>query len=281
MDGKVDIVVTGTLYIVATPIGNLDDFSPRAQRTLAQVDLIVAEDTRHSAILMRHFGIETPMLSMHEHNELSRIESLLERIRSGQSIAQISDAGTPLINDPGFRLVSAVREVGLPVTTIPGPSAPLVALTLSGLPVHRFSFEGFLPSKEGARTERLQSLAEETRTMIFFESPRRVLSALQTMERCFGGERRVAVARELTKMHESVYTAPLASLLVWIREDPNRLRGEFVLIVEGVCEAVVDGVEALRIVKLLAEELPPRKAAELASKITGVKKNKLYQSLLE
>ncbi len=273
--------MAGTLYIVATPIGNLEDLSPRAQRILAEVDLIVAEDTRHSGTLLHHFGIETPMRSMHEHNELERIDGLLQRLQQGKSIAQISDAGTPLINDPGYRLAQAAKRAEIEVTAIPGPSALLMALTLSGLPVDRFSFEGFLPAKQGARQQLLESLVAEVRTMLFFESPKRVKAALEAMRHALGGERRVAVARELTKLHESVHTAPLEELVEWIEEDPNRQRGEFVLVVEGAAEQQGDLVEAERIVRLLAAELPPRKAAALAAEITGLKKNQLYRLLVD
>ncbi len=273
--------MSGTLYIVATPIGNLEDLSPRAERTLREVDLIVAEDTRHSAPLLRHFGIETPMQSLHEHNEEARIALLLQRLQAGESVAQISDAGTPLINDPGYLLAQAAREAEVPVTAIPGPSAPVVALSLSALPVSRFSFEGFLPTRQGGRVKLLQSLAAEMRTMIFFESPRRVMESLQAMCQVLGETRRVAVARELTKLHESVHTAPLSELIPWMEEDANRQRGEFVLVVEGAAEQQEDLVEGERVVRLLAAELPPRKAAALAAEITGLKKNQLYRLLMD
>jgi 16S rRNA (cytidine1402-2'-O)-methyltransferase len=273
--------VEGILYIVATPIGNLADFSPRGQQVLAEVGLIVAEDTRHSRNLLNHYGIKTTMRSMHEHNEEHQVGALVEKLRQGVSIAQVSDAGTPLINDPGFRLASAAREAAIRVTTIPGPSAPIAALSLSGLSVSRFTFEGFLPAKQGAREQLLESLATEVRTMIFFESPRRVMAALGSMERCFGGSRRVAVARELTKLHETVHTAPLVELMGWMDEDPNRQRGEFVLVVEGASGVVEDHAEAYRLVQLLAKELPPRKAAAVAAQFSGAKKNQLYRSLME
>jgi len=274
-------IVSGVLYIVATPIGNLGDFSPRGQQALAAVDLIVAEDTRHSRNLLNHFGIDKPLLSMHEHNEANRVDSLVQRMLQGESVAQISDAGTPLISDPGYLLAHKAREEGVTVTTIPGPSAPVVALSLSGLPVSRFSFEGFIPSRATAREQFLQKLATETRTMIFFESPRRVMDALHSMGRCFGETRRVSVARELTKLHESVHTAPLNELIEWMGDDSNRQRGEFVLVVEGAQELECDESEAYRMVEILARELPPRKAADVVAEITGVRKNKLYRSLVE
>lgn len=273
--------MSGVLYIVATPIGNLEDLSPRAQRILDEVDLIVAEDTRHSQTLLKQFGIKTPLQSLHEHNEAAKVEGLLQQLQQGQSIAQISDAGTPLINDPGFRLASAARAADLEVSAIPGPSAPIVALTLSGLPVSRFSFEGFVPVKAQAKQQFLDALVAEPRTMLFFESPRRVMDTLRVMMKCWGGERRVAVARELTKLHEMVHHAPLAQLIPWMEEDENRQRGEFVLVAEGAPAVEEDRVEALRIVTLLAKELPPRKAAALAAEITGVKKNQLYRMLME
>lgn len=217
---------------------------------------------------------------MHEHNEEQRVDYIIEMMLDGKSIAQISDAGTPLVNDPGFRLALASREAGLEVTAIPGATAPIVALTLSGLAVDRFSFEGFLPTKQQARERSLQELSRENRTMIFFESPRRILATLEAMSSVFGEERKVSVARELTKMHESVHTAQLVELIEWIQQDPNRQRGEFVVVVEGAPkQSEVDSSEAQRIVKLLAEELPPRKAAAIAAEITGLKKNALYRMI--
>lgn len=273
--------MSGVLYIVTTPIGNLGDFSPRGQQTLSSVDLIVAEDTRHSRNLLNYFGIDKPLFSLHEHNEASRIDSLIQRLLQGDSVAQISDAGTPLINDPGYLLARRAREEGIEITAIPGPSAPVVALSLSGLPVNRFSFEGFIPSRAVAREQFLQQLAAETRTLIFFESPRRVVESLQAMRSCFGPERRVSVARELTKIHESVHTAPLCELIEWMESDSNNRRGEFVLVVEGAQEEDKDDSEAYRIVEIIARELAPRKAAAVAAEITGVRKNKLYRSLVE
>ena len=274
--------MAGTLYIVATPIGNLGDLSPRARETLEKVDLIVAEDTRHSRHLLDHFGIRKPMLSMHEHNEADRVEGLVERLLGGEQIAQVSDAGTPLINDPGFQLVMAAQQAEVEVVAIPGPSAPVAALSICGLPVSRFCFEGFLPAKQGAREQLLERLVSEPRTMVFLESPRRVVEALRSMARIFGEAREVAVARELTKLHESVHRAPLQTLVPWMEEDENRQRGEFVLVVSGAEEEVAaDLDEAKRVVELLATELPPRKAAALASRITGARKNHLYQMLLE
>ena len=274
--------MAGTLYIVATPIGNLGDLSPRARETLEKVDLIVAEDTRHSRHLLDHFGIRKPMLSMHEHNETDRVEELVERLLGGEQIAQVSDAGTPLINDPGFQLVMAAQQAEVEVVAIPGPSAPVAALSICGLPVSRFCFEGFLPAKQGAREQLLERLVSEPRTMVFLESPRRVVEALRSMARIFGEAREVAVARELTKLHESVHRAPLQTLVPWMEEDENRQRGEFVLVVSGAEEEVAaDLDEAKRVVELLATELPPRKAAALASRITGARKNHLYQMLLE
>lgn len=275
-------MVTGILYIVATPIGNLGDFSVRGQQVLADANLILAEDTRHSRRLLDHFGIETPLLSMHEHNEERRVDALVQRMVQGESIAQISDAGTPLVSDPGFLLARGARSAGVTVTAIPGASAPITALLLSGLPVNRFSFEGFLPSRATAREQFLQGLASESRTMIFFESPRRVVDALHAMRGIFGGERTASVARELTKLHESVHTAPLDELIEWVESDPDRQRGEFVLLVEGVerSGAEHDLEAGYRIVRILARELPPRKAAALAAEITGIRKNLLYRSLV-
>ncbi len=272
----------GTLYLVATPLGNLEDFTPRAQRVLSEVDLVLAEDTRHSRKLLDYFGIQTPMSALHEHNEQEVVSGFVERLQAGDSIAQISDAGMPLISDPGFLLARAAREAEIPVTVIPGASAPICALALSGLPVDRFTFEGFLPSKTEARKKALQALLEEPRTMIFFESPKRIFNTVQAAAEVFGAERLASVVREITKMHETAKTAPLGELVAWMEENPEQRRGEFVFLVEGKKELSDQKIaEAQRIAVLLVKELPPRKAAALAAEITGVRKNELYRFLLE
>jgi len=271
----------GTLYVVATPIGNLTDLSPRARDVLASVDVIAAEDTRHTRGLLSHFGIERPLVSLHEHNERRVLDDLVSRLRAGESVAQVSDAGTPLVSDPGFHLVRAAQEADIRVVPVPGPSAVLAALAAAGVPTDRFVFEGFLPSKEGARRKRLQELAAEPRTLVFFEAPHRIAETLADQAAIFGADREAAMARELTKTFETIRRAPLAELAAWVSEDANQRRGELVLVVHGApaAEGELDA-EALRVLKLLAAELPPRQAAALAAEITGKKKNLLYKALL-
>lgn len=270
------------LYIVATPIGNLADMSQRAIEILQSVDVIAAEDTRHSGFLLQHFAIKTPSVSLHDHNEQQRSETLLTRLQQGESIALISDAGTPLISDPGYKLVSLVREHGIPVIPIPGSCAVIAALSASGLPSDRFSFEGFLPSKQGARLQTLEKLAADTRTLIFYDSPRRLQSTLVDMVTVFGEERRVCLARELTKLHETINTKPLAELLDWVSNDPNQQRGECVLLVEGAKQHQdASEVEVNRVLNLLLKELPVKKAAAITSALLGVSKNNAYDMALK
>ena len=270
------------LYIVATPIGNLADMSQRAIEILQSVDVIAAEDTRHSGFLLQHFAIKTPSVSLHDHNEQERSETLLTRLQQGESIALISDAGTPLISDPGYKLVSLVREHGIPVIPIPGSCAVIAALSASGLPSDRFSFEGFLPSKQGARLQTLEKLAADTRTLIFYDSPRRLQSTLSDMVTIFGEERRVCLARELTKLHETINTKPLAELLEWVSNDANQQRGECVLLVEGAKQHQdASEVEVNRVLNLLLKELPVKKAAAITSALLGVSKNNAYDMALK
>lgn len=276
--------IPGTLYVVATPIGNLQDITARALQILRDAVLIAAEDTRHSARLLDHFGIRTPMVACHEHNERSGSDSLVERLLSGQDIALISDAGTPLISDPGFHLVRQAREAGVRVVPVPGACAAIAALSAAGLPSDRFVFEGFLPAKSGARSKRLQELAGEVRTLIFYEAPHRVLDSVQDMAQVFGAQRRAVLARELTKTFETIHAAPLSELAAWIAADSNQQRGECVLLVEGVDEKAgkeVLDAESQRILMLLAAELPLKKAAALTAQISGARKNLLYQWGLE
>lgn len=270
------------LYVVATPIGNLADMTARAIEVLQTVTLIAAEDTRHSARLMAHFNIKTPMISVHDHNERQRIERILERLAAGESIALISDAGTPLISDPGFVLVRAVREAQFRVVPVPGCSALVTALCAAGLPSDRFVFEGFLPAKSLARRQRLEALAREERTLIFYESTHRILASLEDMQACFGAERMVVAARELTKTFETIKGAPVAELLEWMRQDANQQKGEFVVLVQGAPAPADDALnaEAMRVLDVLLEELPIKQAAALAAKLTGLKKNFLYQAAL-
>ncbi len=269
----------GVLYVVATPIGNLGDMTPRAVETLQGVDLIAAEDTRHSGRLLSHFGIGTPTIALHEHNERTQAPRLVARIAAGESLALISDAGTPLLSDPGFHLVRLAREQGIRVVPVPGASALMAALSVSGLPTDRFVFEGFLPAKSGPRRKRLQALAGETRTLIFYEAPHRVRATLEDMAAVVGEGRRVVLARELTKTFETVKDAPLAELATWVRDDTDQQKGEIVLLLAGAPagEDDDDDSEARRILAVLLEELPLSQASVLAARITGLKKKQLYQ----
>lgn len=273
----------GVLYVVATPIGNLEDMSPRARQVLAEVALIAAEDTRHSGQLLAHFGIHTPMISLHDHNEAGRVPQLIDKLQQGQSIALISDAGTPLISDPGFEMVRAVQAAGLRVSPLPGPCALVAALSASGLPTDHFVFEGFLPVKAAARRQRVAELAHEPRTLVFYESVHRLEESLQDMQTAFGTERHAVLARELTKLHESLRSGTLAELCAWARQDPAAGKGEVVLLVAGA-EAVTSsavGVEPDALLEILLEELPLKQAVALAARITGAGRNELYKRALE
>ena len=270
----------GRLWVVATPIGNLDDLSVRAQAVLREVDLIAAEDTRHSAALLRHYGIGTRTFALHEHNEREAADDLVRRMRDGTRIALISDAGTPLVSDPGFRLVRAARAAGVPVSPVPGACAAIAALSVAGLPSDRFVFEGFLPPKAAARRARLGELAGETRTLICYESSHRVAESLADMAQVFGADRTAVVARELTKLFETVLDATLGELAQRVATEPDQQRGEFVLLVGGA-DADSDAArlaEGRRVFELLRKELPPSRAAKMASEITGASRKVLYQS---
>lgn len=273
--------VPGTLYIVATPIGNLEDMSARARRVLGEVDLIAAEDTRHSGKLLQHFGITTPLLSLHEHNETQRVQRLLEELRSGRSVALISDAGTPLISDPGYELVRAAHAAGITVSPVPGPSALTAALSAAGLPTDRFVFEGFLPARGAARRARLEALAGEPRTLVFYESVHRLADSLDDMRSVLGAARHAVLAREISKLHEAFHAGTLQDLAGWARTKAFPGRGEFVLLVAGAEASRRDESEILRVLDILLAELPVRQAAALAAKLTGEKKNRLYQLALE
>ena len=268
---------TGRLWVVATPIGHLDDMSARAVEVLKRVERIAAEDTRHSAPLLARYGIATPTTALHEHNEREEVERLLARLRAGAELALISDAGTPLISDPGFRLVRAARAAGVTVSPVPGPCAAIAALSVAGLPSDRFVFEGFLPAKAAARRERLAELAVEARTLVFYESSHRVRECLDDMAAVFGAARPAVLARELTKLFETVLDGTLAQLQARLAADPNQERGEFVLLVGGR-EAGEDErlAEGRRVFALLREELPPARAAKLAAAITGAPRKELY-----
>jgi len=275
----------GTLYVVATPIGNLEDIGARALRVLAEVALIAAEDTRHSARLLQHFGIQTPLAACHEHNERNEGGRFIERLQAGDDVALISDAGTPLISDPGYHLVRQARAAGVAVVPVPGACALIAALSAAGLPSDRFIFEGFLPAKAAGRQGRLQALVEESRTLIFYEAPHRLLESLGDLRDAFGGEREAVLARELSKTFETIRGLPLAQLYDWVASDGNQQRGECVLLVAGwkPPQGDVEHVpaQALKALDLLLAELPLKRAAALAAEITGVRKNLLYQLGLE
>lgn len=276
--------VDGVLYVVATPIGNLGDMTPRAVEILGGVALIAAEDTRHSAPLMRHFAISTPLTALHEHNERKVCERLVDRLARGESIALISDAGTPLVSDPGFVLVREARARGITVVPVPGASAAVAALSAAGLPSDRFVFEGFLAAKSGARRSRLEQLRGETRTLLFYESSHRIEGALADMAELFGGDRPALLARELTKLHETIHGDSLDGLVAFVAADPNQRKGEFVVVVHGASEeASADGVggEAERVLAILLEELPVKQASALTARITGARKRRLYERALE
>ena len=270
----------GTLYIVATPIGNLGDWSQRAQEILAKVSLIAVEDTRHSSKLLSHFGIQTKMFAYHEHNEKAASEKLLARLRSGESIALISDAGTPLISDPGYPLVSQAHAEGIRVSPVAGPSAVVAALSASGLPTDRFVFEGFLPNKSQARRSRLEILKTDTRTLVFYESPHRVVDTLADISSVFGAERVAVMARELSKTFETIKQASLQTLVEWVAEDQNQSRGEIVLMVHGAEASGPDNAEVERVLTILLKSLPVKEAATLAAEIMGGKKNAMYEQAL-
>jgi 16S rRNA (cytidine1402-2'-O)-methyltransferase len=269
----------GILYVVATPIGNLDDMTPRAVAVLKAVQVIAAEDTRHSGRLLAHYQIPTPTLALHEHNERELAPKLVARMGGGEDVALISDAGTPLVSDPGFHLVRLAREQGIKVVPIPGVSAVMAAISVSGLPSDRFVFEGFLPQKSGARQKRLQALVAEPRTLIFYEAPHRILHTLKDMATVFGPQRHAVLARELTKTFETIKDAALEQLLAWVKSDANQQKGEMVLLVHGAPEdgSATSDAEAVRILNILLEELSLSQASALAAKITGLKKKQLYQ----
>lgn len=274
-------IEAGALYVVATPIGNIDDLGPRARAVLAGVQLVAAEDTRHSGRLLQRLGIEQQLLSLHEHNERERIPRLIERLRAGDSVALVSDAGTPTVSDPGFPLVAAAHDAGLRVIPIPGASAIVAALAASGQPTDRFVFEGFLPAKAGPRRRRLEALGTETRTLVLYESAQRIEDTLAELVAVFGGERSATLARELTKAFETVRRAPLAELSAWVAADANQRRGEIVLVVAGAAEAERPAAELDTVLDLLLPELPPTRAAAIAARLTGCPRRQAYARALE
>lgn len=276
------IIEPSALYVVATPIGNLGDISARAVDVLSKVDAIAAEDTRHTAQLLQHFAIHTPLFSLHQHNESAKLAAVIERLRQGQSVALVSDAGTPLISDPGFPLVRALRRNGLRVIPIPGASSIIAALSIAGLPTDRFIFEGFLPAKSTARRMRLDALLYEPRTLVFLEASHRIVAMIDDLSAIFGAARPAVIARELTKQFEQVADGSLGELGAWLEADANHQRGEFVVLVAGAPELVteVDTPATRRLLQALLAELPTGKAVAVAVQATGLKRKDLYQLAL-
>ena len=266
----------GTLYIVATPIGNLEDLSPRAQRILATADLILAEDTRHSAGLLRSFDIRTRTQAFHEHNEEHMTARVMEHLRAGNNVALIADAGTPLISDPGFKLVRQAHAGNVPVTPVPGPSALVTALSCAGIPPGKFLFEGFLPARGEARRKRLTALAGVAHTLVFYEAPHRIKALLADAASILGADREACIARELTKKFETIRQDTLGGLSDWMEQDPNRSRGEFVLIIAGAVEQQTDNAELTRLLKILLESLSLKQAVRIATQLTGAGRNEVY-----
>jgi 16S rRNA (cytidine1402-2'-O)-methyltransferase len=272
----------GTLYVVATPIGNLADLTPRAREVLASVALIAAEDTRHTRQLLQSCGIGTALTSLHEHNEAQKSAALVARLAQGESIALVSDAGTPLVSDPGFDLVAAARHAGIAVVAIPGACAAIAALSVAGLPTDRFVFEGFLPAKTAARSERLEQLAREERTMIFYEAPHRLTEVLRDMARIFGAERSASISRELTKRFETTYSGTLAQLSDAAERDSDMSRGELVIIASGApSTSTALELDSNALLRALLEELSPSQAAKVAAHVTGLKRSDLYDTALK
>jgi 16S rRNA (cytidine1402-2'-O)-methyltransferase len=273
--------ISGTLYVVATPIGNLGDFSPRAREVLAQVGVIAAEDTRHTGQLLKAFGIHTPMLSLHEHNEAARAQALIERLTGGESVALVSDAGTPLISDPGYGLVAAARAQG--VNVVPGPCAAIAALSIAGLPTDRFTFEGFLPAKSAARRTTLENLQREPRTMVFYESPHRLRETVEDMRAIFGGQRRAVICREITKQFETTYAGTLEELQRMTLEQADMVRGEIVIVVAGsdAAPATAAMLDTDRLLRALLEDLSPSQAAKIAARLSDQKRSALYEQALQ
>lgn len=275
----------GTLYIVATPIGNLDDLSARASNVLAKVDVIAAEDTRHSGRLLQHLGLQKRLIALHDHNEKIRTGSLLDELAAGRSVALVSDAGTPLISDPGYVLVREARKRGFVVSPIPGPCALVTALSAAGLPTNRFLFVGFLPAKRSGRRATLEELHKESATLVFYESPHRILDAMRDIAGVLGETRDIVLGRELTKTFETFYSGEVSQVLAALESDPHGTKGEFVVMVHGARVAGDDeGAEAVdvdRLLGLLLAELPVKKVARMAAELTGRSKNELYQRALE
>jgi 16S rRNA (cytidine1402-2'-O)-methyltransferase len=268
------------LYIVATPIGNLEDITLRALRVLGEADVVAAEDTRHSRRLLAHHGLDRPMLALHEHNEEQQAGRLVERLCGGETVALISDAGTPLVSDPGFRLVRMATEAGIAVVAVPGPSAVTAALSVSGLPTDRFAFEGFLPARHAARLKVLEALREEARTMVFFESGHRIVESLEDLRAVFGPGREAAVCREMTKQFETVLRGSLDALCAQVAADSDQRRGEFVLVIAGASVDAGRGLaDALMLARELRDQVGASQAARIAARIHGVARREVYRLL--
>jgi 16S rRNA (cytidine1402-2'-O)-methyltransferase len=280
------VAAVGRLYVVATPIGNLQDFSARARETLQACRWIAAEDTRHTGVLLKHFGIQTPQLSLHDHNEAERSIEIIARLREGDSVALVSDAGTPAISDPGFALVRAAAAAGIEIIAIPGPCAAIAALSIAGLPTDRFCFEGFLPARRAARMQRLELLAGEPRTLVFYESPHRIVEMLEDCAAAFDESRLATVVREATKLHETTYRGSLGDLLARAQNDADFVRGEIVLLIAGAADdeqTAGDDRNALldKTLRILLQELPLKQAAALAAQISGARDNEAYKRALQ
>jgi 16S rRNA (cytidine1402-2'-O)-methyltransferase len=273
----------GILYVVATPIGNLADITLRAIETLKQVDAIAAEDTRHSAGLLSHFGISKKLIAVHEHNEQQSAQTLLQRILAGENVALITDAGTPGISDPGAVVVDVLREQGVQIVPVPGASAVIAALSASGITQNGFVFVGFLPASGSQRRKQLEILKNQTSTLVFYEAPHRIVECIEDLSNVLGIDRRITIARELTKTFETFHRCPLGDAKAWLESDANQQRGEFVLLVEAALAKEAEAVnqEALRVLELLLAELPLKQAVKLAVEITHAKKNDLYELALE
>ncbi len=273
--------IHAALYVVATPIGNLADITLRALETLKSVDLIAAEDTRVTSRLLQHYNINVPLLPLHQHNERRSAQSIVDRLSQGQSVALVSDAGTPAISDPGALAVSTVRDAGYPVIPIPGANAAICALSAAGMIAPRFLFYGFLPAQSGARQRELEGLKALPYTLVFYEAPHRAAASISDIATVFGPERKITIARELTKLFETLYTCPLGEASAWLAADSDRERGEFVLLVDGEQKQESDDEDALRMLKILLDELPLKQAVKLAAQISGAARNMLYDHALQ
>ncbi len=279
---RVPVSVGGLLYVVATPIGNLDDLSERARQVLAGADLVAAEDTRHSGRLLQHLGLSKPMLALHDHNERGRVSRVLEALSAGQTVALVSDAGTPLVSDPGYIVVREARAAGFKVSPIPGACALVAGLSAAGLPTDQFLFAGFLPAKRAGRKSTLESFRRQSATLVFYESPHRITDLMEDVVDVFGAERECVLGRELTKTFETFYSGAAAEVLAELQADPHGSRGEFVVMVRGAADvpSVEASVDADKLLALLVKELPVKTAAKIVADVSGLSKNDLYQRAL-